>query len=140
MLLSLCLRLCCWIRQFEKWDSEFVCGGRGSIYTIFLCHVYFNLNFKASVSSVRWDTGMLSVRTPRRARFKRETGSFGFQDFKLDSDTEQVIRQLRGPLCVHHRDRANFSLSRHTFVRVPAGARLRPPHVSLDTVRPGYSG
>ena len=67
----------------------------------------------------------IPFRTPRRARFKRETGSFRkFQDFKLDSDTEQSHQAASRPAVVHHRDRANFSLSRHTFVRVPAGARL----------------
>ena len=68
----------------------------------------------------------LSKRTDcYEARFKRETGSFRkFQDFKLDSDTEQSHQAASRPAVVHHRDRANFSLSRHTFVRVPAGARL----------------
>ena len=87
--------------------------------------VYLQLELEVSESSVRMGHWHKVVRTPRRARFKRETGSFRkFQDFKLDSDTEQSHQAASRPAVVHHRDRANFSLSRHTFVRVPAGARL----------------
>ena len=107
-------------------------AARGSIYINIFMPVYLQLELEVSESSVRmghWHKVVHKIpipfRTPRRARFKRETGSFRkFQDFKLDSDTEQSHQAASRPAVVHHRDRANFSLSRHTFVRVPAGARL----------------
>ena len=104
-------------------------AARGSIYINIFMPVYLQLELEVSESSVRmghWHKVVHKIPIPfQTPRSKRETGSFRkFQDFKLDSDTEQSHRAASRPAVVHHRDRANFSLSRHTFVRVPAGARL----------------
>ncbi len=104
-------------------------AARGSIYINIFMPVYLQLQLEVSESSVRmghWHKVVHKIPIPfRTPRSKRETGSFRkFQDFKLDSDTEQSHQAASRPAVVHHR--ANFSLSRHTvtFVRVPAGARL----------------
>ena len=102
-------------------------AARGSIYINIFMPVYLQLELEVSESSVRmghWHKVVHKIPIPfQTPRSKRETGSFRkFQDFKLDSDTEQSHRAASRPAVVHHR--ANFSLPRHTFVRVLAGARL----------------
>ena len=102
-------------------------AAQGSIYINIFMPVYLQLELEVSESSVRmghWHKVVHKIPIPfQTPRSKRETGSFRkFQDFKLDSDTEQSHRAASRPAVVHHR--ANFSLPRHTFVRVLAGARL----------------